>query len=232
VVEECSSGQASIRCVLFDLDGTLYDSKAYSKYFDAEMTAIVSSFLGINSDDASRILQERRKKEGTLTRAIESLGLSRLQFHELVSARVNPSLYLSSDAETRGVIARLKESGLKIGLVSNSGRGLVYKILAALGLEKTLFDAIITGTDVEPKPSHQPFLLAINKLQCDKVSTVYVGDRDEAEIRPAHEVGLRTILLSRNAEEKRDAKWADVVIGDIADLEKTIFNMTQPSVSS
>jgi FMN phosphatase YigB (HAD superfamily) len=130
------------------------------------------------------------------------------------------------------VIARLKESGLKIGLVSNSGRGLVDKILAALGLEKTLFDAVVTGTDVEPKPSHQPFLLAINKLQCDKVSTVYVGDRDEAEIRPAHEVGLRTILLSRNAEEKRDAKWADVVIGDIADLEKTIFNMTQPSVSS
>ncbi|MGD0423883.1 MAG: HAD-IA family hydrolase [Candidatus Bathyarchaeia archaeon] len=230
-MEENTSGRAPIRCILFDLDGTLYDSKEYSKYFDSQMSEIVSNFLKVGKDEASRILQERRKKEGTLTRAIESLGLGRLEFHELVAAQVDPSVFLTTDIETREVISRLKQTGLKIALVSNSGRNLVVKILDAVGLEQGLFDAIITGTDAEPKPSHKPFLLAMKELGYDSANAVYVGDRDEAEIRPAHEIGLRTVLLSRNADERSNAKWADVVIGDIAELEKAVIGLNQSSTT-
>jgi HAD superfamily hydrolase (TIGR01549 family) len=211
-----------IHCVLFDLDGTLYDSKEYSKYFDSEITSIMSEFLQVESGEASRILQSRRKEKGTLTAAVESLGLDRQQFHRLLAERVNPGLYLSSDPVTRSVISGLRDEGLRIGLVSNSGRGLVYKILDALELEHELFDVIITGTDVEPKPSHKPFLLALEKLKCDKASAVYVGDREEAELRPAHELGLRTVLISRPTNQGRNAKWADVIIDDLTELEKAI----------
>ncbi len=212
----------SIRCILFDLDGTLYDSREYNEYFDSEMTGIVSKFLGVQRNEASRILQLRRKEKGTLTGAMESLGIGRQEFHQLVGERVDPALYLSSDQETRRVIRRLRDSGIRIGLVTNSGRRLVGKILQALKLDPQLFDVIVTGTDVKPKPSHQPFLLALEKIGCDKAETVYVGDREEAEIRPAHEIGLKTVLISRNAEQKRFTKWADVVIKEITELEKLL----------
>jgi HAD superfamily hydrolase (TIGR01549 family) len=204
------------------LDGTLYDSRDYNEYFDSEMTNIVSKFLGVQRNEASRILQLRRKEKGTLTRAMESIGIDRQEFHRLVGEQVDPALYLSSDRETRMAIRRLRDRGIRIGLVSNSGRRLVAKILEALKLEPQLFDVIVTGTDVEPKPSHQPFLLALEKIGCDKADTVYVGDRDEAEIRPAHEIGLRTVLISRNTEQKNFTKWADVVINELTELEKLL----------
>jgi HAD superfamily hydrolase (TIGR01549 family) len=212
----------AVHCVLFDLDGTLYDSREYNEYFDSQMTSIVSEVIGVERDEASRILQLRRKEKGTLTGAMESLGINRQEFHRLVAERVEPNRYLSSDKATRKMISRLKGSGLKIGLVSNSGRNLVKKILEALELEPQLFDAIITGTDVEPKPSQKPFLMTLERIGCDKASTVYVGDREEVEIRPAHEMGIRTVLISRDTEQKHP-KWADVVITNLGELEKIII---------
>src|SRR5208337_4238339 len=172
--------------------------------------------------EASRILMRRRKEKGTLTGAMESLGIDRQHFHELVAERINPNLYLSSDKTTREIICRLKSRGLKIGLVTNSGRNLVTKILDALNLETWYFDVIITGTDVKPKPSHEPFLLALERISCKIEETVYVGDREEAEIRPAHDLGLRTVLISRGVEKGRGSKVVDAVIHEITELENMI----------
>jgi HAD superfamily hydrolase (TIGR01549 family) len=208
-----------IRCILFDLDGTLYDSKEYSEYFDSEITQIVANLLHLERNDASRLLQARRKELVTLTRAVESMGIDRQEFHRVVAARLEPARYLSHNEEARNAIRQLRTDGAKIGLVSNSGRGMVVKILGALGLEPALFDVIVTGTDVEPKPSHQPFEYALDKLRCDRAETVYIGDRDEAEIRPAHEIGLRTILISQQGSR---SKWADRVITRIGELPREI----------
>jgi len=211
-----------VGCVLFDLDGTLYDSPEYNRYFDSEMVNIVANFLKVEPQEASRILTLRRKEKGTLTGAMESLGIDRQHFHELVAERIDPSLYLAYDKTVREVISRMKYRGLKIGLVTNSGRDLVAKILEALNLGTQHFDVIITGTDVKPKPSHEPFLLALKRTGCKIEETVYVGDREEAEIRPAHDVGLKTVLISRSAEKGQDAKVADVVIHDFTELENVI----------
>jgi len=214
----------SISCILFDLDGTLYDSLAYNEYFDSKMRAIVAEFLHVDLNDATGLLRERRKEYGTLTRAMGSLGINRLEFHRLVAEHVDPTIYLSSDRRTREVIDHLRERGLKVGLVSNSGRELVRKILNALSLPPQLFDVIVTGTDVEPKPSHQPFLLALEQIGCDRAHTMYVGDREETELRPAHELGLKTVLIARTADREHPPKWADVTIKNIAELEKVIIN--------
>ena len=61
--------------------------------------------------------------------------------------------------------------------------------------------------------------MALHKIECDKMESVYVGDRDEAEIRPAHE----TILLDRG-NQKHDAKWADLVINDLSELENAVLS--------
>jgi HAD superfamily hydrolase (TIGR01549 family) len=78
------------------------------------------------------------------------------------------------------VIETLKERGFKIGLVSNSGRPLVTKILGAIGLEESLFDVTVTSAEAEPKPSPQIFMLALTKVSFSVDEVVYVGDREEA----------------------------------------------------
>src|SRR5208337_3566016 len=158
----------------------------------------------------------------TLTRAMESLGINRLEFHRLVAKHVDPTRFLSKDQTLTELLSRLKARGFRIALVSNSGHDLVVRILNALGLKADLFDLVVTGSEVEPKPSHQPFLAALKKLGCEKPSTVYVGDRENAEILPAHEIGLKTILIDRTHDKNFVSKCADATIQDLSELESVI----------
>jgi HAD superfamily hydrolase (TIGR01549 family) len=213
-------GRSSIpihaRCILFDLDGTLYDSPTYSKRLEEEITRVVSEELGIDKRQTKLLLAEKRKVIGTLTRTIETLGIDRRLFYRRIAEGIDPQAYLSPNAEVRETLERLKGMGFRIGLVSNSGRELVAKLLDAIGVEDEIFDTIVTSTDSEPKPSPAPFLLATHNLRCEIVDAVYVGDREEAEIRPARQLGLKTVLLT--SDKKVTSRWADAVVNSISQL--------------
>lgn len=215
----------SAHCVLFDLDGTLYNSTDYSDHFEEELSKLVSEELGLDEPQARLLLERKRKTIGTLTRTIESLGISRIDFYRKMASRIEPRRYLSPDATIRETLEALRAMGFQIGLVSNSGRELVAKILDAIGLENDLFDTIVTSTEAEPKPSPQPFVLAMQKLRCGKSETVYVGDREEAEIRPARELGLKTVLLAPT--RTATSQWADAVITRISQLPGLLVNSAE-----
>ncbi len=200
-------------CILFDLDGTLYYSTAYVEYVENEIVRILQVMLGLDEASARSTLTERRSAIGTLTGALQSLGIDRQAFLETLAKKVNPSEYLSHDSRVSETLATLSQRGFRIGLVSNNGRTMVQKILAALGLAPSLFDVIVTANDAEPKPSSEPFLVALNALHFKAEEAVYVGDRPEPELAPARRLGIKTILLSR--ESTRANEWADIVINDL-----------------
>jgi pyrophosphatase PpaX len=208
------------KCILFDLDGTLYNSRDYSERLEAAIVAIVASRLRLSEERANSILQEKRGKIGTLTGALQSLNIDRRDFFETVTDRIDPALYLSKDLTLLRVLNELRNRGFKLGLVSNSGRPLVQKILQAIGVEESIFHSIITSNEAEPKPSPEPFLLALRELGCDRESAVYVGDRTEAELRPAQELRIRTILVSSDGPSK--SPWANVVVQSIAEIPRIV----------
>ena len=207
-------------CVLFDLDGTLYDSQDYSRRLDEEVARYVSEQMSTDFEDARALLEERRKKLGTLTRSLESLGIDRGRFFEVMSTRVEPANYLGPDPAIQSTISRLKEYGFKVALVSNSGRPLVEKVLNALHVDIAVFDGTVTSSEAPPKPNPDSFLFALKLLNCRVGSAVYVGDRDEAELRPAKELGIRTVLLDRTG--KSSSRWADVVVGSLTEVPDII----------
>ena len=209
-----------VRCVLFDLDGTLYDSPEYSNRLETEIVRFVSEKLALDEGETKELLNQRRKQLGTLTRAIQSLGIDRNAFFDAMAARIEPSDNIPVDPIVRSVIETLRQRGFKVGLVSNSGRPLVRKILAAIGLEEGLFEVIVTSTEAEPKPSPQPFQLATEKVACSVEETVYVGDREEAEIRPAKHFGLKTILLNRAGAAQ--GTTADLVVRSLSEVHSVL----------
>jgi len=211
-----SLGSKQVRCVLFDLDGTLYDSPNYSERLEVEIAKIVSEMLELPQDQAVSVLRERRRMLHTLTGALHSLGINREVFFQTIANRVNPRAYLSEDPIAREVMEQLRAEGFMIGLVSNSGRVLVEKVLDAIGLTPQLFDVVVTSDEAEPKPSPEPFLMAMKQTGCDNLHTLYVGDRDEAELRPARELGIRTALIDRTGEGK--SRWADVLVQSLSEI--------------
>jgi putative hydrolase of the HAD superfamily len=212
------------RCILFDLDGTLYDSPDYSRRLEEEISKFVSEEISTSYEAARVLLKERRDRLGTLTRALESLGIDRAKFFESMAARSEPSQYLSEDSTLFATITKLRHE-FRIGLLSNSGRPLVEKVLRALQLDESTFDAIVTSSDVRPKPSSQPFLLALDLLNCNRQSAIYVGDRDEAELRPAKELGIRTVLLDHTGKSSR--RWADAVVTKLSEIPQVVNEILQ-----
>ncbi len=78
--------------------------------------------------------------------------------------------------ETAEVLNTLKESGVKLGIVSTKYR---YRIKYFLDREfgPDFIKVIIGGEDVtNHKPSPEGLLLAINKLNSDKSKCLYIGD--------------------------------------------------------
>jgi HAD superfamily hydrolase (TIGR01509 family) len=198
----------------------LYDSSEYSRHLEEEIARVVSEELSIDKGHAVVLLKRKRKEIGTLTRTIESLGIDRKLFYKKISTRVEPRLYISPNPTIQQTIRQLKQIGFGIGLVSNSGRELVEKILGAIGVEAALFDTIVTSNEAKPKPSPEPYLLAVENLGCNRNEAVYVGDREEAELRPARELGLKTVLVSA---EKRKSEWADAIVTNISQLPNVLI---------
>lgn len=210
-------------CILFDLDGTLYDSPRYSQRLEEEIAIFVSEKLSVDVGQAKAVLGERRRELGTLTKTLESLGIDREDFFASMAARIEPHEYVPKDASVKLIIESLKTRRYKVALVSNSGRPLVEKILKALGLDESLFDAVVTSSDARPKPSPEPFLQALKLTNCDKAGAIYVGDRDEAELHPAKILGIRTILLDRKGGAQ--TRWADVVVKDLSQVPDAVTRM-------
>ena len=213
---DLQSKRLTVRTILLDLDGTLYNSPEYNARIEKEIVGIVAEQMHVESSLAELRLREERKKQGTLTGALRVLGVNRSLLFEALAEKVEPVEYLSQDSSVISTIRALKERGFKVGLVTNNGRRMVGKILRAIGLEASLFDVIVTSDDSEPKPSSQPFLSALDIVKCTPDRSAYIGDRVEAELLPARKLGIKTVLLAREGNAHNEQ--VDVVISHLSEV--------------
>jgi HAD superfamily hydrolase (TIGR01549 family) len=92
------------------------------------------------------------------------------------------------------VLDRLRASGLKLGLLSNTARDLA-EFVAHHGLT---VDAVLTSrAHGKTKPHETIFRRMLELLGVDASEAVMVGDTFEDDVEGAHAVGMRALLLDR-----------------------------------
>jgi putative hydrolase of the HAD superfamily len=91
-------------------------------------------------------------------------------------------------------LAELRAHGLKIGLVSNTGRNL-DEFVAHHGLEVDA--AVSSGAHGKTKPHPTIFLSALKRLEVEPADAVMIGDSIEDDVEGARAVGMRGFLLDR-----------------------------------
>jgi putative hydrolase of the HAD superfamily len=91
-------------------------------------------------------------------------------------------------------LAELRGHGLKIGLVSNTGRNL-DEFVAHHGLEVDA--AVSSGAHGKTKPHPTIFLSALKRLEVEPADAVMIGDSIEDDVEGAKAVGMRGFLLDR-----------------------------------
>jgi putative hydrolase of the HAD superfamily len=123
----------------------------------------------------------------------ESLGLARECLSRMHSERHLWSLVAERSAES---LERLRQAGLKLGVVSNSD-GRVEQALEAAQL-RHYFDVIVDSALVGvEKPDPRIFHAALDALGVAPEEALYVGDMYEIDVVGARAAGLDAVLLGQ-----------------------------------
>jgi HAD superfamily hydrolase (TIGR01549 family) len=208
-----------ISAALFDLDGTLRHSKpegsAEIRRFAAESGLVISEERRRFADQwnhryfaSSEELAQDRKAAGDdrnafwrqhARRFLLALGAEEAYLDALTSAVIHK---MSTEYEwvdhvpddVPPTLTKLKQLGLKLGLVSNRHDPL-HEIVEELGLGEC-FDLTLAAGQVQSwKPNPQLLLSAIEQIGAKASECIYVGDNYYADVIGARAAGLEPILI-------------------------------------
>ncbi|MDZ4654891.1 MAG: HAD-IA family hydrolase [Coriobacteriia bacterium] len=97
-------------------------------------------------------------------------------------------------------LSRLRERGLKLGIISNWDRRLV-RLVDGLGLASYM-DSVISSADIGlRKPDPRIFELACSELGVEPGDAAHVGDHHYADVLGARAVGMHAVLIDRHGGE-------------------------------
>ena len=212
-----------IKAVLFDLGNTLV------KTWIPEVTyQNVLASLGINRSveeikEALSETEEEFKKSGYRSMYGKS---NYTEYWEKWDSQVLRNLKVSRDEsfakeiltrwfdyadcaiypDTKKTLARLKQMGLKLGLISTAYEEDITAILEKAHLEKSFFDIIIGANTVEKeKPHPDVFKHALKELNVKPEETLFVGDNIDNDYKGARAVGIRALLIEREGKSPESA---------------------------
>lgn len=115
------------------------------------------------------------------------------------------------------VLSKLRERGLKMGIISTGYEQDIDAITQKTGLQKELFEVIV-GADTlkKTKPDPEVFKYALTKLKVKPQETLFVGDEIDADYRGAQSAGIHALLIQRT--ENKTSQTSD--LSTIASLEE------------
>ncbi len=206
------------KAVLWDLDGTIVDSKEYHwqawvETFDPlgiplTRSQFLSSFGQTNATFLPEWLgsEAGRERIAAIGEAKESRFRRIILEHGLVPL-----------PGAAGLIRELRTSGWRQAIASSAPRLNVEAMLEAVGLG-SCFDAIVAAEDVvDGKPDPQVFLLAASRLRVPPSRSIVVEDAP-AGIEAARRAGIPSVGVS--ASTPLDAT---LPTGSLASLTTTVF---------
>jgi putative hydrolase of the HAD superfamily len=108
--------------------------------------------------------------------------------------------------DTIVTLNRLKQMGLKLGLISTAYEEDIDAILEKAGIAKALFDTVVgVNTIKKEKPHPEVFRHALSKLNVEPSETLFVGDHIDNDYKGARAVGIHALLIERERRSTEDA---------------------------
>ncbi|MEW6571950.1 MAG: HAD-IA family hydrolase [Nitrospirota bacterium] len=205
----------AIKLLMFDLDGTLVDSRG-------DITNALNyatkpyGFREFKIEEITELIGEG------VTRLIEKvIGGSDARLKDTVTERFLD--YYSrhiSDLSTiyPGVRETIEKLDIfKKAVISNKREHLSVKLLRDLDLLK--YFGLVVGSDTTPekKPSAMPVIYVLSKLGAGPGEAVFVGDSNY-DIEAGSKAGVTTVAVSYGYKERRYLKGADHIIDRFGDL--------------
>jgi phosphoglycolate phosphatase/pyrophosphatase PpaX len=184
---KCNGKSSLIRGVLFDLDGTLFDTwalyiEAYirtlQKYVGRRLSVV--ELLGLHPVSEIGLLRAVVGDSRLVDAHREFLGIYRTLHGELFGG-IYPGI--------EEMLTELRRQRLLLGLVTGKSKAAWEVTSTAIGLGR--FDAVVTDDDVDqPKPNPDGIALALQRLGLKPDEAVYVGD-SPGDAKASRAAGVR-----------------------------------------
>lgn len=210
-----------IKCVLFDLDGTLIDSipliresfrYASKKVLGRELTdELLLANVGKPLEKQMEIISKEKARE-----LVEAYREYNHLYHD-EKVRCYPGI--------KTLLKELKRRNVKVGVVTSKSKYLAKRGLEVCGIDKYV-DALVTADDVKThKPSPEPIIKCLEELGCSTQKAVFVGD-SPFDIRAGKGAGLFTIALPFGpfTVEKLKEESPDRICFSVKELESVLLD--------
>ncbi len=196
----------TVRSLVFDLDGTLYNSIGMERGIARAAQAAVSQARGVSGSaaeqmlrTAKRALAETLEEDPTLTRTCAELGVDIRYLHRAFQQELKPEKFLSNGPILFALLDSLRDHG-DLFIYTNNNLPMTQKILALLGVEE-LFERLYTIEMCwSPKPDLAAFTQVIEDIGGPPESFLFVGDRQGIDLRLPREHGMATLLIHDTSE--------------------------------
>jgi len=187
------------KAVFFDLDNTLYDAEQYFLGAFEIISKHVSLKYNISEERVyKKLVRLWREKTSMYPYLFDDLAnlfhLDRDSPKELVAIFNQYHCRLEPYPDVMPTLGKLKETGYRLGIITDGDVARQKRKIASLGLEP-LFALIIYAKEIEPKPSSSTFLIALDKLKVKASDTFYVADNPLLDFRGAKEAGMSTVRI-------------------------------------
>ncbi|MFI6710803.1 HAD family hydrolase [Nonomuraea sp. NPDC050478] len=166
------------RAVLFDLDGTLVDSRpAILDCYRAALAPVPQGWESLLELGLGRVMRWRmREVMAEVAGELAPECVSRYERHYLEDGHRKVVLYQGA----ADMLDALRGQGLRLGIVTNKGRERTEHDLRHVHGARDLlplFDVVVTTEDtVERKPSPEPILHGLRRAGWTAGDCAYVGD--------------------------------------------------------
>lgn len=189
-----------IKLVAWDLDGTLYPFNAdLNQLIEDEKYKTIAHKLGVTETVAHQKFSELYQQLKSNTKVLKQLGIDGEQFFIDFWQRLDLHPYLSPNPALANALADLtQQRHLQQVIVTNSNTDqTVTKKLNLLGISPQVFSQMYTSVKTGfIKPDNRVFQLLLDRHQLQPDQILYIGDREETDIKPAHQIGMRTAIVT------------------------------------
>jgi putative hydrolase of the HAD superfamily len=194
--------------ILFDLYGTLIDiytnenkddfwikfskySKKYKKYNPIELKnkylETCAKYQNEKEEiDIKDVFKEMFSIDG------EKLNKLCIKFRKLSTG------YINCYSGAKKLLAKLKENNYKIYVLSNAQEAFTMPELEKLGILECFDGIAISSKYGIKKPNKEFFEQAINDFNINGPDIIMIGNDYHCDIKPAKELGLKTIFIETN----------------------------------
>lgn len=186
-----------IKVILFDLDGTLYNSTEVRKKFAQAAYHALAKLKKISVEEATKLIEDTRAKLKAkhgfpvpYTLTLVRFGMPVETWHKENIKFFDPRDHLSANGELREKLLDLKKR-CRLAILTNNNEVQAGRILQALKVED-LFDRVFTYNSFKTmKPNPQFFKSAAKEMGVLPKECLVVGDRYSVDLIPAQNLGMQ-----------------------------------------